>query len=80
MELNLTVKDIMREKCNLSNFDYGMAASAIIIGITISENADLLGFLFITVSRVYTEWFCTQKHPLAGRGKWSDLLKLTRLW
>jgi len=43
-------------KGDLSNFERGMVVGARRAGLSISQSAQLLGFLFTTISRVYQEW------------------------
>lgn len=40
-----------------------MAAGARQVGLSISETADLPGFLHSTISRVYIEWSKTENIP-----------------
>ena len=46
----------MGEKRALSDFECGMVVGARRPGLSISEAADLLGFLHTTMSRFYREW------------------------
>jgi len=41
---------------NLSDFEHGIFVNARWAGLRISESADLLGFSYIIISRVYREW------------------------
>ena len=50
----------MGKKCDLSDFDHGMIVGARRGGLSISENANLMGFSGTTVSRVCRE--CCKKH------------------
>ncbi len=45
----------MGKKEDLSDFGHGMVVGAR-WSLSISETADLLGFLWTTISRVYREW------------------------
>ncbi|KAI5086988.1 hypothetical protein C0J45_24461, partial [Silurus meridionalis] len=46
----------MGKKGDLSDFEHGIVVGARRAGLSISETADLLGFLRTTISRVYREW------------------------
>ncbi len=46
----------MGKKRDLSEFERGMVVGDRRAGLSISKTADLLGFLHITISRVYKEW------------------------
>ncbi len=46
----------MGKKGDLSDFECGMVVGVRRAGLSISETADLLGFLHTTISRVYREW------------------------
>ena len=46
---------------DLSAFERGMVVGARRIGLSVSRTATLLGFSHSTVSRVYQEWFITQR-------------------
>lgn len=45
----------------LSNFEHGMVVSTSVVGLSMSETADPLGFLQITISRFYREWSKKEK-------------------
>jgi len=45
----------MGKKGDLINFDCGMVVGARWVGLSISQSAQLLGFLRTTISRVYKE-------------------------
>lgn len=50
------------------DFDCGLIDGARWAGLNISETADLLGFLCMTVSRVHREWceiFFLKKHSMS---------------
>jgi len=46
----------MGKKGDLGNFDHGMAFGGRRAGLSISQSAQLLGFLRTTISRVYKDW------------------------
>lgn len=46
----------LREKCHFYDFNHGIVVCGRWVGLSISENADLLGFLHTTVCSVYREW------------------------
>ncbi len=53
----------MGKKGDLSDFERGMVVGARRAGLSISKNADLLGFLCTTISGVYREWSEKEKIP-----------------
>ncbi len=61
----------MRKKGDLSDFERGLVVGVRRTGLSISKTADLLGFLHITISRVYREWSEKEKisseRQLCGR-------------
>lgn len=46
----------MGKKCDLSDFEHGIAVGARLAGLSISEAADRLSYSHTTISRVYREW------------------------
>ncbi len=46
----------MGKKGDLSDSERGMVVGARWAGLSISQTADLLGFLHTTISRVYRQW------------------------
>lgn len=46
----------MRNKCDLSDFEYSVVVGAMWAGLSISGTAALLEFFHTFISRVYREW------------------------
>lgn len=53
----------MKNKGNLSDFEYSMVVGARQAGMCIWKTADLHGFSCTTISRVYKEWSKEGKNP-----------------
>lgn len=81
----------MRNKCDLSDFEYSVVVGAMWAGLSISGTAALLEFFHTFISRVYREWSKKEKlssdqHVLGEktlfilevRGEWPDCSKLIR--
>ncbi len=77
----------MGKKGDLSDFERRMVVGARRAGLSISKNADLLGFSRTTISRVYRELsekekiscerqLCGRKCLVDVRGEWADWFEM----
>ncbi len=79
----------MGKKRDLSDFERGMVVGARRAGLSISKNADLLGFPHTTISRVTENGPKKRKYPVSSscvdenallmseaRGEWADWFEM----
>lgn len=73
----------MRKKDNLRDSECGIVVGSRWAGLSISENADLLGFYHTTISRVYKDWSenerISSEHQFSGQKYFVDARGQSRI-